>query len=246
MILVLDFGSQYTQLIARRIREAKVYCEIHPFNLPLDKIAALRPEGIILSGGPASVYQENAPRVERELFQLPVPFLGICYGMGLINIAFGGEAGRADRREYGPADLTIDDDADLFHGFAKRGSTKVWMSHGDKMMTSPSGWHVLAHSGNSPIAAFADPTRRAILRLLRRGEMNAGELADRFGISKPSMSHHFTVLKQADLIASRREGQQIYYSLNTTVVEDLMAAVWDLFPGMKSEDRGPQNGKLKQ
>ena len=160
MILVLDFGSQYTQLIARRIREAKVYCEVHPFNLPLDKIAALRPEGIILSGGPASVYQENAPRVERELFQLPVPFLGICYGMGLINIAFGGEAGRADRREYGPADLTIDDDADLFHGFAQRGSTKVWMSHGDKMTSSPSGWPVLAHSGNSPIAAFADPTRR--------------------------------------------------------------------------------------
>jgi len=160
MILVLDFGSQYTQLIARRIREAKVYCEIHPFNLPLEKIAALRPEGIILSGGPASVYQENAPKVERELFQLPVPFLGICYGMGLINITFGGEAGRADRREYGPADLTIDDDADLFHGFAKRGATKVWMSHGDKMTSSPSGWHVLAHSGNSPIAAFADPTRR--------------------------------------------------------------------------------------
>jgi GMP synthase (glutamine-hydrolysing) len=160
MILVLDFGSQYTQLIARRIREAKVYCEIHPFNLPLEKIAALRPEGIILSGGPASVYEENAPKVERELFQLPVPFLGICYGMGLVNITFGGEAGRADRREYGPADLTIDDDADLFHGFAKRGSTKVWMSHGDKMTSFPQGWHVLAHSGNSPIAAFTDPTRR--------------------------------------------------------------------------------------
>jgi ArsR family transcriptional regulator len=99
---------------------------------------------------------------------------------------------------------------------------------------------------NDAFKALADPTRRAILRLLRRGEMNAGELADRFGISKPSMSHHFTVLKQADLIASRREGQQIYYSLNTTVVEDLMAAVWDLFPGMKSEDRGPQNGRPKQ
>ena len=160
MILVLDFGSQYTQLIARRIRESKVYCEIYPFNLALDKISALNPEGIILSGGPASVYQENAPKVERELFQLPVPFLGICYGMGLINITFGGEAGRADRREYGPADLIIDDDTDLFHGFARLGSTKVWMSHGDKMTAFPSGWHVLAHSGNSPIAAFADPTRR--------------------------------------------------------------------------------------
>jgi GMP synthase (glutamine-hydrolysing) len=160
MILVLDFGSQYTQLIARRIRESKVYCEIHPFNVPLEKISALRPEGIILSGGPASVYQENAPRVERGLFQSPVPFLGICYGMGLVNMTFGGEAARADRREYGPAELTIDDDADLFHGFARDESTKVWMSHGDKMTSFPPGWQVLAHSGNSPIAAFADPTRR--------------------------------------------------------------------------------------
>jgi len=160
MILVLDFGSQYTQLIARRIREAKVYCEIHPFNVSLEKINALRPEGIILSGGPASVYQDNAPKVPRELFELPVPFFGICYGMGLVNMTFGGEAARAERREYGPAELVVDDDTDLFHGFGRSGATRVWMSHGDKMTSFPAGWHVLAHSGNSPIAAFADPTRR--------------------------------------------------------------------------------------
>ena len=160
MILVLDFGSQYTQLIARRIRESKVYCEIHPFNISLEKIKALKPEGIILSGGPASVYQENAPKVDPKLFDLPVPFLGICYGMGILNLAFGGEAGRAERREYGPADLSIDDNADLLHGFAKHESTRVWMSHGDKMTAFPEGWSVLAHSANSPIAAFADPTRR--------------------------------------------------------------------------------------
>ena len=160
MILVLDFGSQYTQLIARRIRESKVYCEIHPFNISLDKINALKPEGIILSGGPASVYQENAPNVDPKLFNLPVSFLGICYGMGILNLAFGGEAGRADRREYGPADLVVDDDTDLLQGFAKGDSTRVWMSHGDKMTAFPKGWNILAHSANSPIAAFADPTRR--------------------------------------------------------------------------------------
>jgi GMP synthase (glutamine-hydrolysing) len=160
MILVLDFGSQYTQLIARRIRESRVYCEIHPFNVSLEKINALKPEGIILSGGPASVYQANAPRISPELFQLPVPFLGICYGMGLVNVMFGGEAARAERREYGPAELIVDDAADLFHGFAPTDLTKVWMSHGDKMTTFPPGWKVLAHSGNSPIAAFADPRRR--------------------------------------------------------------------------------------
>ena len=160
MILVLDFGSQYTQLIARRIRESKVYCEIRPFNLTLEKIQELKPEGIILSGGPASVYQENAPKVDEALFRLPVPFLGICYGMGVLNLAFGGEAGRADRREYGPADLIIDNNGDLFQGFSANELARVWMSHGDKMTAFPKGWSVLAHSANSPIAAFADPTRR--------------------------------------------------------------------------------------
>ncbi len=160
MIVVLDFGSQYTQLIARRIRESKVYCEIHPFNLAPDKIKALRPAGVILSGGPASVYEARAPRVDPKLFDLPVPFLGICYGMGIVNLNFGGEAGRADRREYGPAELIIDSDVDLFYGFAKSETSRVWMSHGDKMLSLPKGWSILAHSMNSPIAAFADPTRR--------------------------------------------------------------------------------------
>ena len=160
MILVLDFGSQYTQLIARWVRESKVYCEIHPFNIALEKIRQLQPEGIILSGGPASVYQENAPKVSEDFFKMPVPFLGICYGMGVVNLAFGGEAGRAERREYGPADLVIDDNADLFYGFSANEATRVCMSHGDKMTASPKGWSVLAHSDNSPIAAFANPTRR--------------------------------------------------------------------------------------
>jgi GMP synthase (glutamine-hydrolysing) len=160
MILVLDFGSQYTQLIARRIRESNVYCEIHPFNCALEKIKALKPEGIILSGGPASVYQENAPNVEKDLFQMAVPFLGICYGMGIINLASGGEVGRADRREYGPADVIIDDDNDLFRGFSRPNLVRVWMSHGDRMTSIPKGWTILAHSNNSPIAAFANPSRR--------------------------------------------------------------------------------------
>jgi GMP synthase (glutamine-hydrolysing) len=160
MILVLDFGSQYTQLIARRVRESKVYCEIHPFNIGPEKIRQLQPQGIILSGGPASVYQQDAPRVRQDIFEVPVPFLGICYGMGIVNLAFGGEAGRAERREYGPADLVVDDNTDLFYGFSTNELTRVWMSHGDKMTTLAEGWSVLAHSGNSPIAAFANPSRR--------------------------------------------------------------------------------------
>lgn len=160
MILILDFGSQYTQLIARRIREANVYCEIHPYNIPREKIDRLQPKGIILSGSPASVYRENAPQVEEELFDLHVPFLGICYGMGIINQAAGGEVARSDRREYGPAELHVDHDTDLFYGFPKNDSVRVWMSHGDKITSIPEGWRILAHSANSPIAAFTNPERR--------------------------------------------------------------------------------------
>ncbi len=160
MILILDFGSQYTQLIARRIREANVYCEIHPFNLPLNEIQKLKPEGIILSGGPASIYLENSPKMEEEVFRFPIPFLGICYGMGMINLSAGGEVARAERREYGPADLVVDDDTDLFQGFTRKDAVRVWMSHGDRMTSLPKSWPILAHSQNSPIAAFADPWRR--------------------------------------------------------------------------------------
>ena len=160
MIVVLDFGSQYTQLIARRVREARVYCEIHPFDTAVEKLRGLEPAGIILSGGPASVYGSGAPRVGPELFRLPAPFLGICYGMGLINQAMGGAVAEASEREYGLADLTIDDNADLFAGLDRDGAQSVWMSHGDRMTALPEGWSVLAHTGNSPIAAFADDHRR--------------------------------------------------------------------------------------
>lgn len=160
MILILDFGSQYTQLIARRVREAKVYCEIHPYHLSLEKVRELRPKGIILSGGPASVYQEDAPRPRPGVLDFPVPFLGICYGMGVLNLAGGGEVARADRREYGPADLIVDDASDLFHGLPRQCEARVWMSHGDRMTSLPPGWQVLAHSLNSPVAAFADSHRR--------------------------------------------------------------------------------------
>ncbi len=160
MILVLDFGSQYTQLIARRVRESNVYCEIHPFNTPLEKIRQLQPKGIILSGGPASVYKESAPQVQGELFDFPVPFLGICYGMGLINRAGGGEVVQAQQREYGLADLLIIDNSDLFYGFSQDTGVPVWMSHGDHMTSLPHGWCILAQSANSPIAAFSNPERR--------------------------------------------------------------------------------------
>jgi GMP synthase (glutamine-hydrolysing) len=153
MILILDFGSQYTQLIARRVREAKVYCEIHPYNLSVDRIRQMRPEGIIFSGGPASVYAEGAPLPDMQVLETSVPILGICYGMNVLFQLSDGIVMKADRREFGSALLTIDDTSDLFAGFSRGEETRVWMSHGDQMKTLPSGWQILAHSVNSPIAA---------------------------------------------------------------------------------------------
>ena len=153
MIIILDFGSQYTQLIARRVREARVYCEIHPFNLSPDRIAGMNVEGVILSGGPASVYEDAAPRSDPRVVELGVPVLGICYGMGVLAQQSGGQVASTNHREYGPAELTVDDTTDLFAGFTLGNQTPVWMSHGDRIESLPSGWRRLAHSDNSPIAA---------------------------------------------------------------------------------------------
>ncbi|GIW39769.1 MAG: GMP synthase [glutamine-hydrolyzing] [Candidatus Binatia bacterium] len=159
MILILDFGSQYTQLIARRVREAHVYAEIHRYDLPADRIRSLRPRGIVLSGGPASVYEKDAPEPDPGIWRLGVPVLGICYGLGLLVRSAGGRVARAARKEYGPAEVEIVDDGDLFSGMHD-GRLRVWMSHGDRVEELPAGWQVLARSENSPVAACRDSSGR--------------------------------------------------------------------------------------
>lgn len=152
-ILILDFGSQYTQLIARRIREGRVYSQILPCTTSLATIEAYRPKGIVLSGGPSSVYDRNAPRVPKEIFDLGVPILGICYGMQLVTHLLGGEVAKADHREYGRAELLIDDASDVLKK-VKAGKRTVWMSHGDRIERMPKGFRAIAHTDNSPIAAM--------------------------------------------------------------------------------------------
>ncbi len=165
-ILVLDFGSQYTQLIARRIREAQVYSQILPCTVPLATILAYRPQGIVLSGGPSSVYEKKAPTVANVLFDQGIPVLGICYGMQLVTHLSGGEVTKSTHREYGRADLTIDDRSDLFKGIGEGGSTVVWMSHGDRIERMPPGFRSIAHTANSPIAAMKrDDHKRRIFCL---------------------------------------------------------------------------------
>jgi GMP synthase (glutamine-hydrolysing) len=157
-ILILDYGSQFTQLIARRVREERVYCEIHPPTLTLDEIRAWGGRGIILSGGPASVYDDAVPSVDPALLELDLPVLGICYGMQLLASLEGGEV-EAGKREYGRAEMRIQVSDELFHGFEPDERITVWMSHGDHVDRPPAGYEALATTDSLPVAAFRSLTR---------------------------------------------------------------------------------------
>ena len=157
-VLIFDVGSQYTQLIARRIREEQVYSEIHPPTRSLEWIREWSPKGIILSGGPASVYDEGVPTMEAELLHLGVPILGICYGMQIIAKLEGGEVA-VGRREYGRAELTVIESGDLFHGFLPEEPTQVWCSHADHVDQPPEGYRALASTETLPVAAFRHSER---------------------------------------------------------------------------------------
>jgi GMP synthase (glutamine-hydrolysing) len=160
LVLILDFGSQYTQLIARRIREQAVYSEIHPFNLPIDKIRQMKPAAIVLSGGPMSTLEPGSPTVSPELFDLGVPVLAICYGAQLVARLLGGKVETADKHEYGRAHVTVGEADGVFKGMTVGEELTVWMSHGDRVIALPPGFHNTGESGNSPAAAFANPAKK--------------------------------------------------------------------------------------
>ena len=157
-IIILDFGSQYTQLIARKVREVGVYAEIHPYSIGQIELAALHPKGIILSGGPSSVYSDDAPLPEFDVFDLGVPVLGICYGLQLVAYQLGGVVDKAARREFGRATLVVDDTSDLLHGLSP--TSQVWMSHGDHITKIPPGFERIAHTENADICAIRNVERK--------------------------------------------------------------------------------------
>ncbi|MFA4029889.1 MAG: hypothetical protein GDYSWBUE_001198 [Candidatus Fervidibacterota bacterium] len=158
LILVVDFGAQYSQLIARRVRECKVYSEIVPCDMPLESVLAMHPKGIILSGGQASVYNEDAPKCDPRLFDAGIPVLGICYGAQLMAHMLGGEVRPSPRAEYGRTQLEVLDDSDLFEGLNPE--LVCWMSHRDVIVRAPEGFKVTARTPNSPVAAMSAPQRK--------------------------------------------------------------------------------------
>jgi GMP synthase (glutamine-hydrolysing) len=200
LVVVLDFGSQYTQLIARRIREQRVYCEIHPCTLDFEKLRAMHPRAIVLSGGPASVYGEGAPTVDPRVFELQVPILGICYGLQLIAHLLGGKVERADAREFGAAKLTVDSNEGILHRFAKKEQLDVWMSHGDSITAMPPGFQTIGVSGNTPFCAVANAERKIyglqfhpeVVHTPRGSEILAAFLFDVSGLTPTWTAGSFT------------------------------------------------------
>ena len=158
MVVVVDFGGQYNQLIARRVRENNVYCEVYPYNKALEKIKELQPKGIIFTGGPASVYEDNAPKMEAEVFELGIPVLGMCYGMQFMAHTLGGHVTSAETREFGKTPTQVDVSSPLFKGLSEE--EIVWMSHVDYVAKVPEGFKIVAHTKDCPVAAMQNEGRR--------------------------------------------------------------------------------------
>lgn len=168
MILVVDFGGQYNQLIARRVRELNVYCEVVPYTKAIEKAKELQPKGIIFTGGPNSVYEEKAPRIDSEIFELNIPILGLCYGMQFISQTLGGQVIEAERREFGKTSLHVKDSV-LFENVAN--PTQVWMSHTDRVEELPEGFEIVAYTDNCPVAAIQN-TEKQIYAMQYHPEVN--------------------------------------------------------------------------
>ena len=158
-MLVVDFGAQYAQLIARRVREANVYSEIVPHSITATEVAARNPAGIVLSGGPSSVYEPGSPALDEDILRLGVPVLGICYGFQVMAQSLGGEVAHTGQREYGSTAVALATDGGVLLSGQPSNQT-VWMSHGDSVSSAPAGFDVLASSAATPVAAFADDSRK--------------------------------------------------------------------------------------
>jgi GMP synthase (glutamine-hydrolysing) len=231
-ILIIDFGSQFTQLIARRVREQRVYCEIHPPSRDVAWIRRWKPKGVILSGGPNSVYGEGVPTAKPELLAAGVPLLGLCYGMQLLAHLSGGHVVAASRKEYGRADVRVGG-GKLFHGFDPGGTTPVWMSHGDHVDVVPPGWRVTASSENSPIAAMEHATlplhavqfHPEVAHTPRGGEILANFLFEICGCKPDWTPEHFVEMEIARIRETVGPNRRVICGLSGGVDSAVAAAL---------------------
>ncbi len=254
LVLILDFGAQTTQLIARRVRESKVYCEIHPCTLTLAQIRAKEPRAIILSGGPASVYEEGAPSIDAGIFDLGVPVLGICYGMQLMAHLLGGKVERADKREYGLAQLTVENTGGLFHRFALHDPVDVWMSHGDRIVSVPKGFETVGLSANTPFCAVADDARRLygvqfhpeVVHTPRGADMIGSFLFQVAGLTPTWTPGSFTEDAIAAVRAKVKEGERAICGLSGGVDSSVAAVLCHRAIGDRLTCIFVDNGLLRQ
>jgi len=230
LILILDFGSQYTQLIARRIREKHVYCEIHPYNTPIAKLHKMPIKGIILSGGPSSVYEYGAPACENEMFELNVPVLGICYGMQLMANLLGGQVKPSKEREYGLARLRLDQRNLIFADLPDE--LDAWMSHADQIENVPQGFKTLAHTANCSIAAMADLDRN-LYGLQFHPEVvhtkDENKILDNFVFNICDCSSSWTmssfIQTEMDVIRQKTQGQKVLCAVSGGVDSTTLATL---------------------
>ncbi len=251
--LIVDFGSQYTQLIARKIRELGVYSEIVPFNTAFDAIRRCRPKGIILSGGPLSVYSEKAPVIDKKLFELNIPVLGICYGLQLTAFLLGGRVMRADEREYGRALLHVSSSEGLFADIDVKGPFVVWMSHGDRLEKLPPGFRVLADTKSCTYAAIAD-SRRNVFGVQFHPEVahteNGKKILDNFltkicGFSKDWNVGSFIERKVKE-ISNRVEEKKVICALSGGVDSSVVACLLGRAIGKNTKAVFIDNGLLRK
>jgi len=226
-IAILDFGSQYAQLIARRVREAHVYCELFPWDAPTGDVMRLQPKGFILSGGPASVYAEGAPTIQQFILESGLPILGICYGMQVLTYALGGKVNPSLEREYGPAEIEP-----LIPGTMLDVLSRVWMSHGDRITKMPEGFVALARSGNSPIAAMGDFDRKYFAVQFHpevNHTVNGAELLSHFALTvcgcAPDWTPGSIILESEERIRKRVGEQRVLAAVSGGVDSTVAAAL---------------------
>lgn len=252
-VLVLDFGSQYTQLIARKIRELGVYSEIAPFNCSIEKLLSFNPKGIILSGGPRSVYSEGAPLISGSLFAMEIPILGICYGLQLIAHLYGGKVVPSQEREYGKSLLKIQEESELFRGFKKGKEHVVWMSHGDRVEKLPPGFKRIARTLNCENAAIADPGKR-IFGVQFHPEVahtrNGKKLLDNFitGICgcRKTWSMESFIAKEIEAIREAVNGKKVLCALSGGVDSSVVATLLGRAIGRNTKAIFINNGLLRK